>query len=228
MVVRNEGGSLHDHDGDAPDDRSVDGMELVGGELCLDFVNTAAERAEGTPARDRLVTYRDLVRWGERTEALTEPEAERLRAAAEADAAGAGAALERARSLREAIYRVFRSWSLGEAPPAKDVSEVSAAAAEATAAQRLMAGPDGFEMDWPDTVDLDRAWWPAATSAVALLLSPDLPRVKECATDNCSWLFVDQSRNRSRRWCSMKDCGNRAKARRHYARRSGRGRSSAP
>jgi len=43
------------------------------------------------------------------------------------------------------------------------------------------------------------------------------------ATDGCGWLFLDETRNRSRRWCSMKDCGNRAKARRHYRRRRAEG-----
>lgn len=61
--------------------------------------------------------------------------------------------------------------------------------------------------------------WPVARSAAELLTSPDAQRVRECALRSCSWLFVDRSRNRRRRWCDMKTCGNRAKARRHYRRK---------
>lgn len=199
----------------------IDDMDLVGGELCLDFVNTATEREGDGPRRDRLRTYGDLVRWGERTGALDGAAAKRLLQAAAREPADAERVLRRSRTLREAMYRVFHSWRRSETPAAEDVELVSSAGAEATAAQQLVIGPDGFEMHWPETDSMDRAWWPAATSAVALLLSPDLPRVKECAADDCDWLFVDVSRNRSRRWCDMKECGNRAKARRHYARRAG-------
>lgn len=198
--------------------RPIDEVDLIGGELCLDLVNTASEREEG-PFRERLLEYDDLVRWAERTESVDAAAAGRLREVAAGDPVSAAQSLDRARALREAIYRLFRASYRGEAPGAEDVALVSEAGAEATSAQRLVAGAAGFEMYWPDTASLDRVWWPAATSAVALLLSEDLGRVKECATANCNWLFLDMSRNRSRRWCDMKQCGNRAKARRHYARR---------
>ena len=193
-------------------------MDLVGGELCLDFVNTGSARERG-PFRERLRTYEDLVEWGERTGALTIEEGTRLRASARRDASGAGRALEEARGLRESLYRIFRAHADRVTAAAADLDRVSAAAARASAAQRLVATADGFDVTWPITDAQERAWWPAATSAMALLLSPDLGRVKECASDNCNWLFLDASKNRSRRWCEMKDCGNRAKARRHYARR---------
>ena len=65
---------------------------------------------------------------------------------------------------------------------------------------------------------LERPLWPVLWAAAELLTSADRDRVRACASDPCRWLFLDLSRNRSRRWCSMEDCGNRAKARRHYAR----------
>jgi predicted RNA-binding Zn ribbon-like protein len=197
----------------------VETMDLVGGELCLDLVNTASERSGAGPMKERLWQYADLLQWGVRTGALTAAEAARLEAAAAADPAAAAAVLERAREMRDTMYRVFHAVQEGGRADPEDIALLSAAGAEATAAQRLVWGADGFEMEWPATEALDRAWWPAATSAVALLLSRDLERVKECATDHCNWMFMDMSRNQSRRWCDMKDCGNRAKARRHYARR---------
>lgn len=198
----------------------VQDMDLIGGELCLDLVNTASERHAG-PMKERLWEYEDLVQWGLLTGSLDGKAAARLERAAAADEGRAAESLERARAVRDATYRVFHALVAEQEPAAADVALLSEAGAEATGAQRLAVRDGVFEMEWPDTDDLDRAWWPAATSAVALLLSEELGRVKECATENCNWLFMDMSRNRSRRWCDMKDCGNRAKARRHYARRKG-------
>jgi len=48
-----------------------------------------------------------------------------------------------------------------------------------------------------------------------LTSSQRLNQVRQCRGDNCGWLFVDGSKNHSRRWCDMRDCGNRAKVRRH-------------
>lgn len=199
-------------------DISVDDMDFVGGELCLDLVNTGSSREEG-PFRERLREYDDLVRWGLRLEALDGDVASRLQRAAARDPAGAAGVLERARALREAIYRVFRARLSGDAPSSEDLALLTAAGAEATAAQRLVCRNGSFELEFGETENLNRAWWPAATSALELLLSEDLTRVKECATPDCNWLFVDASKNRSRRWCEMSECGNRAKAQRHYARR---------
>jgi predicted RNA-binding Zn ribbon-like protein len=207
-----------DHHGEQAGGPNIEGLDLVGGELCLDFVNTGSSREAG-PFVERLHAYEDLVRWGERTAALEGVESMRLRSAAERDPAQAAQVLEEARALREAIYRVFRARRDGVPPAAADLTLLNAAAARATAAQELIVTDAGFDVTWPETDALERAWWPVATSALALLLSSDVARVKECASENCNWLFLDASKNRSRRWCEMKDCGNRAKARRHYARR---------
>lgn len=84
------------------------------------------------------------------------------------------------------------------------------------------ASVSSFVWGWDDAAPaLDRPLWPVARSLAELLTSDELPRVRECAADNCAWLFIDTSKNRSRRWCDMAVCGNRAKARRHYARARG-------
>jgi predicted RNA-binding Zn ribbon-like protein len=105
-----------------------------------------------------------------------------------------------------------------DVPSPEDLVALSEAAADAASHRVLAPEQAGYAFAWPERSGLERLLWPVALSAAELLVSDDLDRVKECATENCNWLFVDMSRNRSRRWCDMKECGNRAKSRRHYAR----------
>jgi predicted RNA-binding Zn ribbon-like protein len=194
-------------------------FDMIGGRTCLDFVNTASQRRVG-PFLDKLVSYEDLLNWAVQAEQLTEPEAAELREKAACDPTGTAQVLERARALREAIYRVFVARAEGVTLPADDLQLISAENARAAAKRVLTADSVGcctFEFSCAD--ELDRPLWPVAVSAVNLASSDAAERVKECGTENCNWLFLDTSKNRSRRWCDMKECGNRAKARRHYERR---------
>lgn len=194
-------------------------FEMVGGRTCLDFVNTASQR-QGGPLKEKLESYADLVGWAVQAEQVTEEEAAHLLRKAAADPAGAGAVLERGRALREAVYRVFSARNAGADLPADDLSLISDEHARAAVNRILTPGGIGCCcFQWQTYDALDRPLWPVAVSAVNLASSEDAARVKECATDNCNWLFLDASKNRSRRWCEMKECGNRAKARRHYQRR---------
>jgi predicted RNA-binding Zn ribbon-like protein len=188
--------------------------------LCLEFANTVSWHASDHP-EDWFPTYLALAEWAERIGLLTARQAARMRREAELRPAQAQAVLERARALRETIYRVFSALAHGRQPEKRGVDALVQAAAEALAHARLAAGPAGFAWTWPaEAGELDQCLWPVAHSAVDLLTSPEAGRVGQCADDRgCGWLFLDMTKNRSRRWCDMRDCGNRAKARRHYARR---------
>lgn len=200
----------------------VESFDLIGGALCLDFVNTASARREG-PFRERLHGYGDLVTWAERVGLVTESEGADLRQRAAGEPARAEAVVKRARELREAIYRAFSARAQGWAAEYPDIDLIGRAYAEASAKRMLVDTGEGFDLLWPKpAVALEHPLWPVAVSAAELLVSDERMRVKECATDNCNWLFLDSSKNRSRRWCEMKECGNRAKARRHYARHRAR------
>lgn len=191
---------------------------MIGGSVCLDFANTGSQRRLG-PFIDRLNSYGDLLAWGVQAEQLTEAEAAQLALKAEEHPRETEAVLERGRALREAIYRVFTARSGREVLPPDDLLRISDEYARATA-QRVLAPTESgtIDFEWRDDKALDRPLWPVAVSAAVLASSEEATRVKECATDNCNWLFLDASKNRSRRWCEMKECGNRAKARRHYHR----------
>jgi predicted RNA-binding Zn ribbon-like protein len=126
----------------------------------------------------------------------------------------------RAIRLREAFYRMFSALGRVAQVAPDDLAILNGALAEAHNRLRLGAPtPDSFAWIWTGADDaLDRMLWPIARSAAELLTAPELARVRECAGHPCGWLFLDASRNHSRRWCSMAGCGNRAKAKRHYER----------
>lgn len=188
---------------------------VVGGRLCLDFTNTTS-RHPPDPEGEWLHDYAELVWWGLRVEVLRESEAEALFARALEEPAAAEAVFARAIALREAIYRLVTSVDGGEVSAA-DLEVLNREAAEAGRQLRITPGREGFTWGWECT-ELDRVIWPVARDAAELLVSSELARVGGCAGESCDWLYLDTSRNRSRRWCTMADCGNRAKARRHYHR----------
>jgi predicted RNA-binding Zn ribbon-like protein len=192
---------------------------LDAGQLALDFANTISRREAPEPSRDRLSHYGRLVSWGREAELLTEKEEIRLRAEAAGRPRAAVAALRRALALREAIFELFAALARGERPPETALDAVNAALPDALAALRLRPENGGFAWRFVHgEADLAPILAPIVRAAAELLTSADLPRVRECGSDTCSWLFLDRSKNGTRRWCDMKVCGNRAKARRHYHR----------
>lgn len=195
---------------------SVAELDLVGGRLCLDFTNTVGHRGE-VIERDRLREYEDLLLWGEKAGVLADGEREELLRTA-ALTGNADAVFRRAIDLREALYRVFLAVAEGEEAVPADLEILNRELARAMARARVVATPEGFAWGWDDAPEPDRVLWPVVRSAADLLVSPELQRVGKCAGERCAWLFLDTSKNRSRRWCVMKDCGNREKVRRHYRR----------
>jgi predicted RNA-binding Zn ribbon-like protein len=201
-------------------------LKLLGGRLSLDFTNTADWHASDHPV-EFLTSYSDLVAWSQHVGILTDHQVRCLLKEAVRRPMDATAVLERAIALREAIYRIFSTTSHGRPPQAADLATFNAELAGALAQSRIVltlrqaqdTAAEGFTWDWTGTEEtLDGMLWPVVHDAAGLLTSEELDRVGQCADDRCGWLFLDTSRNRSRRWCSMEDCGNRAKARRHYER----------
>jgi predicted RNA-binding Zn ribbon-like protein len=190
---------------------------LIGGALCLDFANTINGHSRAAP-HEYLFGYPDLIVWSRRSNLLTDAEAERLLSRANNDPRGATAAYRRAIELRETIFRVFSALALGRSPKASDLAALNDARLEALNHSTISRSDNGYALDWTDKTAFDRMLWPIALSAAELLISPNLSRVRECDGDRCDWLFVDTSRNHLRRWCSMDECGNQAKAQRFLAR----------
>jgi predicted RNA-binding Zn ribbon-like protein len=96
---------------------------------------------------------------------------------------------------------------------------LNAALAQFPGLLRVQRNADRIQAEWTSATDgLEQILFAVLTSAAELLASDRLKRIRECASADCTWLFIDMSRNRTRRWCDMKGCGNRMKARRHYRR----------
>jgi predicted RNA-binding Zn ribbon-like protein len=195
------------------------GLSLIGGRLCLDFVNTVDEY--GTHQEDKLGAYADLAWWGLHAGALAEADAAPLFALAAAEPARAAAVHARAVEMREALFRIFAAARSGDALDAAHLAVLNRELQGALARQRVMADGREFAFGWDDAPALERVLWPVVRDAAELLVSGDLRRVGKCCGETCDWLYLDTSRNRSRRWCDMQSCGNRAKARRHYHRAKG-------
>jgi predicted RNA-binding Zn ribbon-like protein len=203
---------------DSPAD-GRDTFSLIAGSLCLDFVNTVGG-LRGGQAREYLPTYADLVRWSQQAGLLPGDAADRLLEAADRGDE-AQAVYARAVALREALYRLFVQLLDGTEPAPADLTTLNAELARALAHLALRFAPEeGFAWQWVGAEGaLDRMLWPVARSAVDLLLSPTVRALHQCAGATCGWLFLDTTKNRSRRWCDMASCGNRTKVRRHRARK---------
>ncbi len=197
-------------------------FELIGGRLCLDFVNTVAW-GDGVYINERLNSYGDLVAWARVAGVLSEKEAHGLLRQAARRRKDALAVLEEAVSFRRGIRPLLSHAVRRRAPDPADLEVLNLVLSRGLAHPGVAATPAGFDWQWTGGGhDLAQMLWPVAWSAATLLTSDELRLVRECAGDACGWVFLDLSRNRTRRWCDMKGCGNRAKARRHYHRRKQR------
>lgn len=186
------------------------------GQLSLDFTNTVDWRTSEDP-KELIASYTDLVRWGQHTDILTESEARRLAREASRRPDEAQAVLGRALVLRETLFRIFSATAAGSRPVARDLDKFNRELAGALSRLRVAPAEVGYAWAWTaDENDLDRVFREIVRAAGQLLTSAEVGDLRECAGAGCGWLFLDTSRNRSRRWCTMGICGNRAKARRHY------------
>ena len=197
------------------DSKQPEEFELSGGALCLDFANTLGDRPRSTS--EHLNTYGDFLRFSRQTQSIPTGDLEELERLYQDCPTCADAAFERIVKVREAIYEIFSSEILGASPKEADIETLNAALKKAMRQTELRCCDGDFGWHWGGPAQaLDRPLWPIVRSAADLLTSEEVPHLRECDSETCSWLFVDRSRTRRRRWCDMSTCGNRAKARRHY------------
>jgi predicted RNA-binding Zn ribbon-like protein len=194
-------------------------LPLIGGALCLNFTNTVSGMHEGEHELEHLRTYANLIAWAAHADLVTPDEAQALQERAEEDGPGATRVLHRGLALRDIIHDIFAAVAHRRMLPERALDGLNVALSEAMRHARIGETDAGFAWGWDGLgARLDAPLWPIVRSAGELLTSGKLERVKQCPYPHCGWLFVDLSKNRSRRWCEMSVCGNRTKARRHYIR----------
>ena len=196
-------------------------FEFVAGNLCLDFCNTVGGKRGGIP-REYLNSFRDFVSWSEQAGLLDKSEAETLQWRAGQEPAEAQAVLDRAVALREAAYHLFFQLAQKKFPRKSDLAKLNEELGLTQNRLGVMEQGEGFSWVWARNGEsLDYPLGPIARSAAELLTSRGFASdIHRCEGQNCGWLFIDSSKNHSRRWCDMRDCGNRAKVRRHRLRKA--------
>ena len=193
-------------------------FEFTGGNLALDFANTVNNRHREN--RTELLTdYQRLLQWAGETRVLTSKAADRLKHLAGQVPKETQSALTHAIELREAIHAIFSAVADRREVPAQALARLNTFVQAAAEHAQITRSNRRFAWEWilPDS-HLESMLWPVARAAADLLTSSDLIFVRRCASDTCRWLFLDKTKNHRRRWCEMKTCGNRDKARRYYQR----------
>ena len=190
-------------------------FEFSGGNLALDFANTVSKRP--TEAIERLTDYTRLVFFGMDSGVCTRTD--RLFMTAGRAPGQAQNVLQKAIQFREALFAIFSAIVERRAIPDNALMRLNLMLQEAAQHGRIVYRDRRFVWEWIHMDQyLDSVLWPVAQAAADLLLSDELPQLRMCAAEDCAWLFLDRTKNQRRRWCDMKVCGNRVKARRHYER----------
>ncbi len=212
---------------------AIEQLHLVGGNAALDFANTVGSHSSEHP-NDYIHTYEELLAWCHRAGVLSTEQGRALRKRAAAEPAAAAEALKQADRLRETIYRLFMAVAGGEPAPRAELDKFNGFVQRAFGHARIAyhGGAPGraraaytggaFGLDFDPAGRLDGMLAVIAWYAIELLRSSDVDRVKTCGNGTCGWLFVDRSKNKSRRWCEMSDCGNDEKARRFQEKKRAR------
>jgi predicted RNA-binding Zn ribbon-like protein len=193
-------------------------FELTGAHISLDLTNTVDNRTSDNPV-DNLRSYEDLLAFAEQGGVIGTNDAQQLARAAAHNPKAAKRALEEAIALREALFSIFSALTQGKQPSASALDRLNQSLRQAGAHRILSSRHGGFSWSLSAATDtLERVLWPFVLQGAELLASSDVANVRECASETCGWLFLDKSKSHSRRWCDMKVCGNRDKARRFYQR----------
>jgi predicted RNA-binding Zn ribbon-like protein len=193
-------------------------FEFTGGNPCLYFADTVDNRTGDHP-QELLTDYGRLLQWGEEAGVITDKTAERLRHLASKAPSNTQTTLRNAIQLRDAIYDIFAAVAQRRVIPNTALAILNKAVRQAAQHSQLVHNNRRFTWEWiaPES-NLGSMLWPVSRAATELLSGEEVDLVRQCASETCSGLFLDKTKNHRRRWCDMKSCGNRDKARRYYQR----------
>jgi predicted RNA-binding Zn ribbon-like protein len=191
-------------------------LPLVGSEIAFDLSNTSSGRG-GPKHLEHLSSAADVIRWAQHARVINADEGAWLTKVIDADHGLARRLLKRTLDLREIIYAIGTALAAGAPPPKDQIDILAQIHANCLARAHLVPHDEGFVWSWRVADGpVERILGPIALSILTLLTQANLSRVKQCEGEHCGWIFFDTTKNKSRRWCEMEVCGNRAKQRRHH------------
>jgi predicted RNA-binding Zn ribbon-like protein len=194
--------------------RTIQDLSIDGGVLCLNFVNTVHDYTAPMPY-DYFQNYENWLEWVARLEVLPKS---RLKEIKSAEPEAKEKMLKQVREARSVLHRLFRSVARKEPVDAGVMNAFNLLLSQSLSAVRLCKGDEGPVQDWAwDEMGNEGAIRVITKSAYDLIVEGSFNRIKECGM--CGWLFLDQSKNNSRRWCSMQACGSMHKAKKYYYRK---------
>jgi predicted RNA-binding Zn ribbon-like protein len=187
-------------------------LPFLGGDLSLDFVNTVHDRHE-EPLRNLLQNYLDLVTWVFTANAINDSQKEKLLQKGQDNQTKANQVYKDSLQLREAFYDLILNLISQDETSSANIQLINQWLSRVFSNLELTQLNGRFVLDWnAENFGLESVLWPIIRAFADLVTYEDNTRIKQCP--NCGYLFVDNSKNKSRRWCSMEICGNRVKAQR--------------
>jgi predicted RNA-binding Zn ribbon-like protein len=184
----------------------------IGGDVAVDFFNTVDWRLDPGRRSERLLSYEHVLAWMAQVALVTDDEVRSLANLARTDPDGAAADHAAILDLREQTYDAL----VADSEPSTLQNELVLA----HLASRLVRS-DGSGWTWyQPELTLQTPRHRLALELARMMTMPKAARFHRCEDQFCGWVFLDTSRQHNRRWCSAADCGNRNRARMHYARRT--------
>lgn len=198
-------------------DKTIENMYLDGGCMCFDFVNTVHSRRQ-EPQHDYLTAYTDLLTLCARTETMPAKRLDTLKNFAKSNPQEANETLEEIIKYRELLYQLFTKVAAAKPIGREVLNQFNVLLSKSLSKIRLVADGVEVEKGWNESkINLKEPVWRIIKSGYDILMEQPQERIKEC--EACGWLFLDQSKNRSRRWCNMQTCGSAYKAKKYYHRK---------
>jgi predicted RNA-binding Zn ribbon-like protein len=195
-------------------------FQLVSGHLALDFANTLDYRYDPDRLIDLIPTYQRFLAFCRQSGVITTAQMRTLLAGT--SKADAHRTHQQVIEFREALYFLILSVVSGRRPDERYLRTFNSFLADARVPDRIEWQKNNLVRSYRGLAESPAGpLWLLLDAAATLLTSPDRHRIHECNEETCRWLFLDRSKNHSRRWCDMRLCGNRSKAQRFYARTRG-------
>jgi predicted RNA-binding Zn ribbon-like protein len=195
--------------------RTIETLELDGGSLCLDFVNSVRSRFEN-PLYEFITNPGDWLRWIHKVQLFNDLEEDRLKIYVSKNHVKAANELKRIISVRELLYRIFYKLAQEDLPSDNDLAHFNNELSRSLRYLKIGVTEElKITENWDDkSFNLLYTLHPLLKSAYDLLIIDALNRLKECK--HCGWIYMDKSKNNSRLWCNMKTCGNTIKTGKYY------------